>query len=182
MPRSTGTYLVSTALGEPVRAFVPHPLPPSAPALNPATWACLNEATLMALQRLSAVAGLVDLLDKEAGLTIRNADDVEEVGNCLQAFEWVQDQLRSPRGLPLSVRMLNEAHRRLMDGARGSRKQPGELRRSQNWIGGTRPGHSVCVPLPPDQVPGLLANLERFIHAQPSDLPALVRVALVQSE
>jgi Fic family protein len=211
MPRTTGTYLVSTTLGEPVRAFVPHALPPSAPALHPKTWAKLNEAALMALQRLSAVAGLVpsvswliysairqealltsqiegtqatlvDLLDEEAGLTVSNTDDVEEVSNYLQAFEWVQAQLRSPQGLPLSVRLLNEAHRRLMDGVRGSGKQPGELRKSQNWIGGTRPGNAVFVPPPPDQVPGLLADLERFIHAQPSDLPALVRVALVHAQ
>jgi Fic family protein len=85
-------------------------------------------------------------------------------------------------GLPLSVRLLCDAHRLLMDGARGNGKQPGELRRSQNWIGGTRPGNAVFVPPPPERVPALLADLERFIHdsgngSQP--LPPLVKTALV---
>lgn len=211
MTRITGTYAVSTTLGEPVRAFVPHALPPTEPVLADAVWRTHNDAAVMALQRLSAVAGLVpsvdwllysairqealmtsqiegtqatlvDLFDDEAGLAISNTDDVEEVTNYLQAFQWVQAQLRSPQGLPISVRLLSEAHRRLLDGARGSGKQPGELRRSQNWIGGTRPGNAVFVPPPADQVPALLTDLERFIHAEQTDLPALVRVALVHAQ
>ena len=66
-----------------------------------------------------------------------------------------------------------------MDGARGAGKQPGELRQSQNWIGGTRPGNAVFVPPPAQRVPELLADLERFIHQAPSDLPPLVKTALV---
>jgi Fic family protein len=211
MTRITGTYAVATTLGEPVRAFVPHALPPARPPLVPAVWATSNDAAVMALQRLSAVAGLVpsvdwllysairqealmtsqiegtqatlvDLFDEEAGLVISNADDVEEVSNYLRAFQWTQAQLRSAQGLPLSVRLLSEAHRRLLDGARGVGKQPGELRRSQNWIGGTRPGNAAFVPPPAEQVPGLLADLERFIHAEQTDLPALVRVALVHAQ
>ena len=211
MKRTTGTYVVSTTLGEPVRAFVPHALPPAAPALADSVWATHNDAAVMALQRLSAVAGLVpsvdwllysairqealmtsqiegtqatlvDLFDEEAGLAISNTDDVEEVTNYLQAFQWVQTQLRTPQGLPISVRLLSEAHRRLLDGVRGSGKQPGELRKSQNWIGGTRPGNAVFVPPPADQVPALLGDLERFIHAEQSNLPALVRVALVHAQ
>lgn len=211
MTRITGTYAVTTTLGEPVRAFVPHALPPARPPLVPAVWATSNDAAVMALQRLSAVAGLVpsvdwllysairqealmtsqiegtqatlvDLFDEEAGLVISNADDVEEVSNYLRAFQWAQAQLRSAQGLPLSVRLLSEAHRRLLDGARGVGKQPGELRRSQNWIGGTRPGNAAFVPPPAEQVPGLLADLERFIHAEQTDLPALVRVALVHAQ
>ena len=211
MTRITGTYAVTTTLGEPVRAFVPHALPPARPPLVPAVWATSNDAAVMALQRLSAVAGLVpsvdwllysairqealmtsqiegtqatlvDLFDKEAGLVISNADDVEEVSNYLRAFQWAQAQMRSAQGLPLSVRLLSEAHRRLLDGARGVGKQPGELRRSQNWIGGTRPGNAAFVPPPAEQVPGLLADLERFIHAEQTDLPALVRVALVHAQ
>ena len=211
MKRTTGTYVVSTTLGEPVRAFVPHALPPAAPALADSVWATHNDAAVMALQRLSAVAGLVpsvdwllysairqealmtsqiegtqatlvDLFDEEAGLAISNKDDVEEVTNYLQAFQWVQTQLRTPQGLPISVRLLSEAHRRLLDGVRGSGKQPGELRKSQNWIGGTRPGNAVFVPPPADQVPALLGDLERFIHAEQTNLPALVRVALVHAQ
>ena len=83
---------------------------------------------------------LDDLFDEEAGFAVSNVDDVEEVTNYLRAFRWAQGQLRDPQGLPISVRLLCEAHRLLLDGVRGAGKQPGELRRSQNWIGGTRPG------------------------------------------
>lgn len=93
----------------------------------------------------------------------------------------VQDNLRDPAGLPISIRLLCEAHRLLLDGVRGSGKQPGELRRSQNWIGGTRPGNAVFVPPPAQNVAPLLADLERFIHAPPT-LPPLVRIALVHAQ
>ena len=211
MERITGTYAIGTTLGEQVRAFVPNALPPIEPSLDPGVWAGLNDAAMLALQRLSAVAGLVpsvdwliysavrqealltsqiegtqatlvDLFDEEAGLAISNTDDVEEVTNYLSAFQWVHSQLRSSQGLPISVRLLSEAHRRLLDGARGAGKQPGEIRRSQNWIGGTRPGNAMFVPPPAEQVGSLLADLERFIHAETTDLPALVRVALVHAQ
>ena len=80
------------------------------------------------------------------------------------------------------MRLLCDAHRLLLDGARGAGKQPGELRRSQNWIGGTRPGNAVFVPPPPERVPDLLADLERFIHDAEPQLPPLVRVALVHAQ
>ena len=211
MQRMTGIYVVGSTLGEPVRAFVPNALPPIEPDLDSGVWAGLNEAAMLALQRLSAVAGLVpsvdwliysavrqealltsqiegtqatliDLFDEEAGLAISNTDDVEEVTNYLNAFLWVQSQLRSSHGLPISVRLLSEAHRRLLDGVRGAGKQPGEIRRSQNWIGGTRPGNAMFVPPPAEQVGSLLVELERFIHAETSNLPALVRVALVHAQ
>ena len=211
MQRETGTYQVVTTLGEPVRAFVPKALPPNEPALDPAVCSTLNESAVLSLQRLSAVAGLVpsvdwliysairqealltsqiegtqatlvDLFDEEAGLAISNTDDVEEVTNYVRAFQWVHAQMRSAGGLPISVRLLGEAHRRLLDGARGAGKQPGELRRSQNWIGGSRPGQALFVPPPAEKVGVLLADLERFIHAEGSDLPALVRVAMVHAQ
>ena len=211
MPRITGRYAISTTQGEAVKAFIPHGLPPGEPALDQAAWERLNEDALTALQRLSAVAGfmpsvewllysairqealltsqiegtqatLIDLFDEEAGLSISNTDDVEEVTNYLQAFHWAQGQLRSETGLPISVRFLSEAHRLLLNGVRGTGKQPGELRRSQNWIGGTRPSTAVFVPPPADQVPALLADLERYIHADHTDLPVLVRIALVHAQ
>ncbi|MES2533015.1 MAG: Fic family protein [Pseudomonadota bacterium] len=208
MARSTGNYVVTTTLSEAVRAFVPHPLPPVDPSLEPDSFVEANRAAELALARLTGVAGLVpsvdwllysairkealltsqiegtqatlvDLFDEEAGIAVSNADDVEEVTNYLQAYRHVRDALHDPKGLPISVRLLCDAHRLLLDGARGASKQPGELRKSQNWIGGTRPGNAVFVPPPAEQVPGLLAALERFIHDESPTLPPLVRVALV---
>ena len=206
--RSTGTYTTSTTLGESVQAFVPYALPPGTPALAHESFAVANHAAEVALARLAGVAGLVpsvdwllysavrkealltsqiegtqatlvDLFNEEAGFAVSNTDDVEEVTNYLRAFRLVQDNLRDPNGLPLSVRLLCDSHRLLMGGVRGHGKQPGELRRSQNWIGGTRPGNAVFVPPPPEKVPGLLADLERFIHVTAQPLPPLVKTALV---
>ena len=214
MIRTTGTYSISTTLGESMRAFVPHTLPPSDPALPATVFTELNRQAELALARLAGVSGLVpsvdwllysavrkealltsqiegtqatltDLFDEEAGFNVSNTDDVEEVTNYLRAFRWTQEQLRDPKGLPISVRLLCEAHRRLLDGARGAGKQPGELRRSQNWIGGTRPGNAVFVPPPPEQVPTLLADMERFIHDTndtAADLPPMVKVALIHAQ
>jgi len=209
--RSTGTTITSTTLGESVKAFVPHPLPPAAPPLVPESFAAAHHAAETALARLAGVAGLVpsvdwllysairkealltsqiegtqatltDLFDDEAGLAVSNTDDVEEVTNYLRAFRLVQDKLRDPAGLPISVRLLCDAHRLLLDGVRGAGKQPGELRRSQNWIGGTRPGNAVFVPPPPEHVAALLSDMERFIHAPEPSLPPLVRIALVHAQ
>ena len=206
--RITGSYVTTATLGEKVRAFVPHPLPPAKPALAPETYDAAARRAELALARLSGVAGLVpsvdwllysairkealltsqiegtqatltDLFDDEAGLAVANTDDVEEVTNYLRAFRLVRDNLCRPKGLPISVRLLCDAHRLLLAGARGAGKQPGELRRSQNWIGGSRPGRAVFVPPPPDRVPALLADLERFIHEAGPKLPPLVRIALV---
>ena len=206
--RATGTYVTTTTLGEAVRAFVPRPLPPADPPLAPEGFSAGNHRAEMALARLAGVAGLVpsvdwlpysairkealltsqiegtqatltDLFDDEAGQVLANTADVQEVTNYLRAFRLVRDNLRSEAGLPISVRLLCDAHRLLLDGARGAGKQPGELRRSQNWIGGARPGRAAFVPPPPDRVPELLADLERFIHDPKPALPPLVRVALV---
>ena len=211
MTRTTGTYAISTTLGESVRAFVPYALPPVAPVLSASVFADRNRQAELALARLSGVSGLVpsvdwllysairkealltsqiegtqatltDLFDEEAGFKVSNTDDVEEVTNYLRAFRWVQAQLRDPKGLPISVRLLCDAHRRLLDGARGAGKQPGELRRSQNWIGGTRPGNALFVPPPPERVAELLADMERFIHDTATDLPPLVKVALIHAQ
>ncbi|WP_428421105.1 Fic family protein [Methylibium sp.] len=80
------------------------------------------------------------------------------------------------------MRLLCDAHRLLLAGVRGAGKQPGELRRSQNWIGGARSGRAVVVPPPPDRVPALLSDLERFIHDARPGLPPLVRIALVHAQ
>jgi len=209
--RSTGTFITSATLGEPVQAFVPHSLPPAKPPLAPESFAAANHAAEMALARLAGVAGLVpsvdwllysairkealltsqiegtqatltDLFDDEAGFAVSNTDDVEEVTNYLRAFRLVQHNLRDPAGLPISVRLLCDAHRLLLSGVRGTGKQPGELRRSQNWIGGTRPGNAVFVPPPAERVAALLGDMEQFIHQAHSPLPPLVKIALVHAQ
>ncbi len=211
MKRTTGTYATSTTLGESVQAFVPYALPPSGPALAVEAFVEQNRQAELALARLSGVSGLVpsvdwllysairkealltsqiegtqatltDLFDEEAGFAVSNTDDVEEVTNYLRAFRLVQDNLRSPQGLPISVRLLCDAHRLLLNGVRGAGKQPGELRRSQNWIGGTRPGNAVFVPPPADRIANLMGDLERFIHDRSPTLPPLVRIALAHAQ
>ena len=172
MIRAAGTYEKSTTLGEEVNAFVPFALPPSTPSIDPHIYGELNRKAEMALARLSGVSGLVpsvdwllysairkealltsqiegtqatitDLFDEEAGLDVSNTDDVEEVTNYIAAYKLVRENLRDPKGLPISVRLMCEAHKLLLNGVRGTGKQPGDLRRSQNWIGGTRPGNAV---------------------------------------
>ena len=211
MARLTGTYISTTTEGEAVQAFVPDTLPPAAPPLLPDAFDAQNRAAELALARLSGVSGLVpsvdwllysavrkeavltsqiegtqatltDLFDEEAGLDVGNPDDLEEVTNYLRAFRLVRENLRDAKGLPISIRLICDAHRSLLDGVRGSSKQPGELRRSQNWIGRTRPGNAVFVPPPPDHVPKLLGDLEKFIHATSTTLPPLVNIALVHAQ
>ncbi len=211
MSRTTGSYSTSTTLGESVQAFVPSPLPPTKPQLAVDSYHEINHTAELALARLSGVSGLVpsvdwllysairkealmtsqiegtqatltDLFDEEAGLTVTNTDDIEEVSNYLRAFRLVQDQLRRTDGLPISIRLLCNAHQLLLNGARGAGKQPGELRRSQNWIGGTRPGNAVFVPPPPESLTALLSDLEHFIHSDKPGLPPLVNIALVHAQ
>ncbi|WP_266168603.1 Fic family protein [Dyella subtropica] len=211
MARQTGTYAIATTTGESVRAFIPADLPPAAPPLDPASYEVLNRQAEISVARLAGVSGLVasidwllysavrkealltsliegtqatitDLFDEEAGLPVANADDVEEVTNYLAAYRFVREQLQMPNGLPLSMRLLRQAHARLLDGVRGHGRQPGEIRQTQNWIGGTRPGNAAFVPPPADRVQDLLSNVEHFIHDPEPSLPPLVRIALVHAQ
>src|SRR5205823_5925476 len=203
--RRPGRYEKSTVAGEAVSAFVPDPLPPPiklsaelgekvrladqklsrlelagdmVPSLEWFIYAFVRKEAVVSSQIEGTQASLIDLLAYEAGAPDEPTDDVEEVSNYLAALAYARQQLRSAKDLPLSTRLLNEAHRRLMKGARGSTKQPGELRRSQNWIGGTRPGNAVFVPPPPQELGRLLSDLEKYIHRD-DDAPPLVRAALV---
>jgi Fic family protein len=125
-------------------------------------------------------ATLIDLLTFEAQREDDAAPgpDVQEVCNYVDALAYAREELRRPSGLPLSMRLLNGAHEQLMRGARGADKQPGKVRRTQNWVGGTRPGNAAFVPPPPNLLDGLLSDLERYIHAD-DGLPALVRAGLL---
>lgn len=205
--RLTGDYRIATSGGEEVRAFVPLPLPPTNPPLvMDRQLDDLHSSAVAALGRL-AVAGqmvpsadwflygfvrkeavissqiegtqatLKDVLAFEATHKSERPKDVEEVCNYVDALTYARREIARPNGLPLSTRLLCEAHQRLMRGERGSDKLPGEIRRSQNWIGGTRPGNARFVPPPPEEVSGAMSALERYLHEGDS-LPPLVRAGL----
>lgn len=104
-------------------------------------------------------------------------DDVVEVSNYVAAMEHGLARLGDKAGgLPLSSRLLREIHGKLLARGRGAHKEPGAFRRSQNWIGGTRPGNAQYVPPPPQRVAECMAALERFLHDP--DVPALIKAAL----
>ncbi len=207
MARQTGAYRTSAAGGETVRTFVPHPLPPTKPPLvvDDELADLLTEAQA-ALGRLSVAGSMVPSIDwflygfvrKEAVIssqiegtqaTLRDVlafeateqtdrpEDVEEVCNYVEALSYARREMARPRGLPLSTRLLCRAHDRLMAGARGVQKRPGEVRRSQNWVGGRRPGNAAFVPPPPEEVPAAMSSLERWIDAD-DPLPPLIRAGL----
>ena len=208
MPRTTGAYEITDVAGEPIRAFLPHPLPPSRPKLKISgeigdrfrsadaalsrldsagrmvpsldwfVYSFVRKEAVISSQIEGTQASLTDLLTAEAEApTSAPPEDVEEICNYLEALAYAREQLRQPKGLPLSVRLLNGAHRRLLAGSRGQHKDPGRVRRSQNWIGGTRPGNARFVPPPPHRVPDLLADLEHFLHDDRT-VPPLVRAGL----
>jgi Fic family protein len=141
--------------------------------------ALVKDSTSVSSQIEGTKATLDDLLTFEATPEgTKPGADVEEVCNYLDALVWARRELARPKGLPLSMRLVHGVHRRLMKGVRGASKQPGEVRRSQNWVGGTRPSTAAYVPPPPEDLPRLLDELERYIHAEDS-LPPMVRAGLV---
>jgi len=149
------------------------------PSLDWFIYAFVRKEAVLSSQIEGTQASLVDLLAFEAEEEGSDPDaDVEEVCNYLDAVGHARTELASPTGLPLSIRLLGETHRRLLSGVRGGTKQPGELRRSQNWVGGSRPGNASFVPPPPHLVAPLLSDLERYIHHD-DGLPPLVRAGLV---
>lgn len=202
----TGRYDVTTTSGEPVRAFVPAPLPPEPRLdLTGPRQALLEQATL-ACGRLDGVSALLpdtnlflySYVRREAVLSSQiegtqsslsdlllfeleeapgvPLDDVVEISNYVDALEHGIARLRG--GFPLSSRLLREVHARLTVRGRGADKAPGEFRRSQNWLGGSRPGDARFVTPPAPLVEECMAELERFLHERESGLPILVRAAL----
>ncbi len=202
----TGTYENTSQAGEVVRAFVPQPLPPN-PALQlegPARDSL--DAALLALGRLDGVSSvlpdvhlfLYTYVRKEAVLSsqiegtqstlsdlllfeLKEApgvpiDDVVEVSNYVRAMEHGLRRIRG--GFPLSNRLIREIHEVLLSRGRGAGKAPGEFRRSQNWIGGTRPGNARFVPPPPRRVEEAMGALEGFLHDRRVRTPPLLKAAL----
>ena len=209
MQRQTGRFERTVAGGEHVDAFVPFPLPPTnppfavdeerlrcaeeaigrlivagvmVPSLEWFSYAFVRKEAVVSSQIEGTQATLVDLFAFEADDNPAAASaDVEEVCNYVDAVGYARGELADENGLPLSLRLLHTAHARLMNGVRGVDKQPGEVRRSQNWIGGSRPGNAVFVPPPPHLVPELLSSLESWFHVDDC-LPPLVRVALAHAQ
>jgi Fic family protein len=201
-----GRYAVSTVGGESVRAFVPPPLPPVPPVRLDALQVLLEQAN-QALGRLDGLASLLPDLSlfiyayvrKEAVLSSQiegtqsslsdlllfeneeapgvPAEDVQEVSNYVAALYHGLKCMRE--GFPLSLRLIREIHEVLLSHGRGSDKEPGEFRRSQNWIGGTRPGNAAFVPPPPNLVMECMGQLELFLHEERQELPLLIKAGLV---
>ena len=206
---ATGRFEITSTAGEAVRAFVPAPLPPQPPVVLEGPLQALHEQALLACGRLDGVSSLLPdpelflyaYVRREALLSsqiegtqsslsdlllfeLKEApgvpfDDVVEVSSYVAALE--HGLTRLGEGFPLSSRLLREIHARLLARGRGADRLPGEFRRSQNWIGGTRPGNASFVPPPPGLVEDCMAAMEPFIHGGPQGehtLPVLVRAAL----
>lgn len=202
-----GKYVTISTAGETAKAFVPAPLPPQPDIQWSAELRQQFEQAHLALGRLDSMASLLphtglflymyvrkeavlssmiegtqsslsDLLmyelQQQTGVPI---DDVEEVSNYVSALNHGMQRLEE--GFPICLRLLKELHGILLSGGRGSTKQPGEVRQSQNWIGGTRPGNAVFVPPPVSELEDALSALEKFIHDEKQKTPPLLKAALV---
>jgi Fic family protein len=150
------------------------------PSLDWFIYAFVRKEAVTSSQIEGTQATLIDLLTFEAEENQnQNPDaDLEEICNYLDAIKYARGQLNDTKGLPLSMRLLNAAHKHLMHGVRGGTKQPGAIRQSQNWIGGTRPGKARFVPPPPQDLAQLIGDLEKYIHTEDS-LPNLIRIGLL---
>ena len=203
----TGRYQSVAGVGEQFEAFLPLPLPPDPPLVLDGTLQQALERALLALGRLDSISTLLpapelfiySYVRKEAVLSSqiegtqsslsdlllfelkqapgvpRNDLGVVEVSNYVAALDHGIARLRED--FPLSNRLIREIHGVLLARGRGSEKDPGEFRRSQNWLGGTRPGNARFVPPPHTAVPDCMTALEHFLHAD-DGLPLLVRAGL----
>ena len=153
------------------------------PSVDWLVYAFVRKEAVLSSQIEGTQATLIDLLTYEATIPddVPPGSDVDEVCNYLSALSYARSQLRRPKGLPLSVRLLNQTHRRLMAGRPGKDVGPGEVRRSQNWVGGTRPGTAIFVPPPPHALGDALAAFERAVHAK-NRTNRLVRCALLHAQ
>ena len=138
----------------------------------------VRQEALLSSQIEGTQSSLSDLLlfevDSAPGVPL---DDVQEVSNYVAAMD--HGLKRIAEGFPLSQRLMREIHKILLSKGRGSTKLPGEFRRSQNWIGGSRPGNALHVPPPPGHVVGLMSDLEKFIHTDYPEYPTLVKAGLM---
>lgn len=198
----------SASSDEPYWALVPRPLPPADLRLDDLH--CLVEKASQSLGRLDGSASVLPdtqlflymYVRKEAVLSSQiegtqsslsdlllyesneapgvPLNDVEEVSNYVAAMN--HGLRRLSEGFPMSMRLIKEMHGVLMNGARGGSKAPGEFRRTQNWVGGTRPGNARYVPPPPDRLVGCMSDLEKYLYNKEDKLPLLIRAALVHHQ
>ena len=203
----TGRFEVTTFGDEQVCAFIPLPLPPEPRIVLDGPLLQALEAANLALGRLDGVttllpdkslflyhyvrkeavlssqiegtqSSLTDLLQHERGDAPGvPQDDIAEVSLYVAALEHGLRRLRVD-DFPLSNRLIREVHGILLSSGRGSTQAPGEFRRSQNWIGSSRPGNAAFVPPPPSYLEDCMTELESFLHATDDGLPVLVRVGL----
>ncbi|HET9984514.1 MAG TPA: Fic family protein [Longimicrobiales bacterium] len=187
-------------------AFVPKPLPPEPPLRLDAELSDRLERANRALGRLDGLATMLPdralflyfYVRKEALLSSQiegtqssmselllfegdqlpgvPLEDVREVSRYVAALDHGMARLRD--GFPLSLRLIREIHEVLLSSGRGSERTPGEFRRSQNWLGGSRPGNAAYVPPPPEEVIAAMGALERFLHDEPARTPTLIKAAL----
>ena len=148
------------------------------PSVNWFIYAFVRKEALLSSEIEGTQATLVDVLSHERIKQVETSsiEDVVEVTNYVRAIIYAFDQLDKEKGLPLSIRLLNQCHQQLMQGVRGSSKQPGEIRKSQNWIGGTRPSNARFVPPPHTELAELLGELEKYWHKQ-DPLHPLLKIA-----
>lgn len=150
------------------------------PSVDWFIYAFVRKEAVVSSQIEGTQATLIDLLNFEAqgDTAVAAGSDLQELCNYLDALSFARAELKNPTGLPLSMRLLGNAHARLMRGIQGTNKQPGEVRRSQNWIGGTRPGNAAFVPPPPHALAKVLSAFEKYMNAR-DDLPLLVRAGMI---
>lgn len=204
-----GRWVRQQAGAEGFSAFIPAPLPPAPLKYSPELQG-LSEAASRALGRLEGVSASLDpdrllymYVRKEAVLssaiegtrsTLSDllrfeaeavpgtpVDDVREVSRYVDALQHGIGRIQSGK-LPLSLRLLRETHKILMKGGRGGVQAPGEFRRTQNWIGGTRPGNARYVPPPPQEMLAALDNLERFLHDEKGFTPPVIKAGLAHAQ
>jgi Fic family protein len=203
--RVTGRTVRSTVAGEGYEAFVPFPLPPDPPLVLDMEHMNLMEQANRALGRLDGISTLLPeptlflyfYVRKEAVLSSQiegtqsslsdllmfemeetpgvPLHDVIEVSNYVAAMDHGMKRLEE---LPISMRLIKEMHAILLSRGRGTNKMPGEVRRSQNWIGGQHPGKARFVPPPWEEVETCLSDLEKFLNDIPRKTPALVKAAM----
>lgn len=153
------------------------------PSLDWFIYAFVRKEAVLSSEIEGTQATLLDVLAYEQTAQTGSSaiEDIEEVTNYVAALNHAFKEIHSTKGAPISIRLFNDCHRILMQGVRGANKQPGEMRRSQNWVGGSRPGNAVFVPPPPERVAELLGDLKTYIHGE-DDVTPLLRVALVHAQ